>query len=645
MANTFSFNGQISSGFTPWNPGYAGAGTFANFHPAVAAEIQPPQPTPPTATGQEPAAYEANPYGKVRPKHIAGSLWMGGRIVEGPFFGGTATDPTLSAIYYVAERANPNSSLAITKLAIRGKETPFDGSGNLTDPQFAGAVVEFKTGQQSQTPCAQSVARYGANAIGYTRGILISIKDLPLRPLAGIVPLLSCYIEDSSFGDPADEVAYDDLLGVVLKDARYRTSEFEVDVQRTYPAMILANSWGLIDFLQNERKILVHLNIGFTDKLRIVEPTTFDINAEITNANLVRDTLTITDSDRSQAVRKIQSTYIDKDRDYQDNIATAQEDVLPFPATTAIQTENVSRPVVSTASQEASDAHIALYERLAVLTQMKGALLSSQFGLEVGDGVRYADHDFIDFTGRAMEVQHDFGKINVTFSAGEVLNCGPVGTAGIVFLDFHEASGTNDEYNLGSCDLGEEDPSRVIVAIPRNTKSVSPRRAVTGLTIGGNPANAFGNIEEGATVVNPAPSMGIALFTLAVPTGTSAVVTVSMENNVDGCGVALFALYGANATPHDVKTDRDPTGGNPAVSLSVPAGGTAIAGYAAMGGTLGSASWVGLSEVDENESFPGPSAWASGAHQSAMPAGTLPIQASSSATGPEVLIAASFEPL
>lgn len=454
-AGSTSFSGQAATGFTPWNPGYGAVTPYATFgqsSPVVA----PSQSTPPTAAGLEPAAYEANPYGKLRPKFIGGEAWIGGRIIEGPFFGGTQTDPTLTAIYYLAEAANPSGTRTIPKFAIRGAETAFDGSGNLTDAKYAGATVEFKTGTSPQTPCQQSIDRYGANAIGYTRGILIAIKNLPLRPSAGMVPLISGFVSDTSFGDPSDGTEYNDLLGVILRDCRYATTEYEVDVSRTYRGMILANSGDLIAWLQNERKILVHMAITFSDKVRIVEPTTLSVDAEITNDNAVRGSLVFTKADSAAAARKIQSTYIDKDRDYQMNVVTAQEDVFPYPATSAVQTENVERAVISDAAQETADVHIALYERLAVRSNMDATLLTSMFGTEVGDGARFADHDVIGFVGRALQTQHDYQKWQVQVTAAEVLNCGvdcdtPPDDA-LAYIDF-----TCPQYFVGDTEYAIED--------------------------------------------------------------------------------------------------------------------------------------------------------------------------------------------
>lgn len=644
MPGSMSLGGGTTAGWTPWSAGYGIPNTYAMMpRPADAAPAAVFS-VPPTTAGLEPAAYEANPYGKTIPKFIGGIALMGGRIIEGPFFGGTGTDPTLTAIYYLAEAANPGGTRTITELRIRGAVAAFDGSGNLTDAKFAGATVEFKAGESPQDPCQQSIDRYGDRAIGYTRGILIAIKNLPLRPLAGIVPLISGKIEDSSFGVPSDGITYNDVLEVILRDARYRDAEFEVDVQRTYPGAILATKSDVITFLQNERKIIVHMNIGFTDKVRTIEPTTLTLDAELTNANIVRDSLLFTKLDTTAAVRKIPYTYIDKDRDYEMNVVTAQEDVFPYPATSAVQEEAVERPVISTAAQETADVHVALYERLAVQTQMRATLLTSMFGTEVGDGTRYADHEVIEFAGRVMETQHDYEKWQVQITAGEVLNCGDESEVESVFLGFHEASGTNNSYNFGSCDIGDEDPDRLVVVVATNTKSISPRRAVTSVTIGGNAATIHAAAEEGDTVVSANPSMGIAIASLVVATGTAATISIGTAGNVDGACIAVYALYGlSSATPHDTASDTEAAGSNPSTTIDIPAGGTVIAGYGAMGGTLGTVSWVGLSNVDQNESFPGPSAWSSGANQAGMSAQTAhPLSASSSATGPEVLIAASF---
>lgn len=638
--------GGSTTGWVPWAAGYSGASNYAAMPGPTAAAPVAVVSSQPTTAGLEPAAYEANPYGKIRPKFIAGTALMGGRLIEGPFFGGTGTDPTLTGIYYLAEAANPSGTRTIEELRIRGALAAFDGSGNLTDAKFAGATVEFKTGESPQTPCQQSIDRYGDNAIGYTRGILIAIKDLPLRPLAGIVPLISGKIVDTSFGAAEDDVLYSDMLEVILRDARYRDAEFEVDVQRAYPGMILANKSDVISFLQNERKIIVHMNIGFTDKVRIIEPTALTLAAEITNSNAVRDSLSFTKTDTTRDVRKIPYTYIDKDRDYEMNVVTAQDDVFPYPSTSSVQEEAVERPVISTASQETADVHVALYERLAVRSQMRAALLTSMFGAEVGDGSRYADHAVINFAGRIMETQHDYEKWQVETLSGEVLNCGAESIADYESIGFHEASGTNNHYTFGSCNIGDEDPDRVVVVVVTNTKSISPRRAVTAVTIGGNSAPIRVAIEEGDTVVSANPSMGIAIASLAVPTGTAAVIEIDTAGNVDGACIQVYALYSANVVPFHTASGTNPAGGNPSLSINNQSGAIVIAGYGAMGGTLGSASWVGLSTVDHNESFPGPSAWSSGANQGALGAQTgRTISASSSASGPEVIIAASFSPV
>jgi hypothetical protein len=427
----------------------------------------PSAPTPPTVAGLEPAAYDAILFGKVRPKFLGGIALMGGRIVEGPFFGGSSTDPTMSAIYYLAEAADPDGTRTITELRIRGALAAFDGSGNLTDAQFAGAVVEFKTGTATQTPCAQSTLRYGADAIAYRPGILISITDLPLKPLAGIVPLISGKIEDTTYGPALDGISYTNLIKTILRDGRFDDSDFDVDVQGDYLGGILAAEQSLLDYLQNERKLKVHLNIGYTDKIVIREPTDFSIAIEVTNANFVRGSMTFVKTDPMMEARELRSNYIDQDRDYEPMVVVAREDNFPLPSTSAVNSEEIERPVISTASQETADVHVALYERLAVRSQMQATLLTSLFGTEPGDGVRYADHAVINYAGRAFETQHDYEKWQVQITAGEVLNCEAEGDDG---------NGNGD----GDGEDGESDVAGITVALDE-TPNGSPWLEIASL--------------------------------------------------------------------------------------------------------------------------------------------------------------------
>jgi hypothetical protein len=248
-----------------------------------------------------------------------------------------------------------------------------------------------------------------------------------------------------------------------------------------------------------------------------------------------------------------------------------------------------------------------------------------------------------EFEFHAIETSHD-ADWNVEIIGESVLYCSLINSAVAgASLGFHEASGTNSSYNFGSCDIGVAASDRLVVVVATSTKSISPARDFTAVTIGGNAATIHATTSEGDPGIGGNPSMSIAIASLSVPSGTSAAISVTLAGNVDGACIAVYALYGLSSySPFDTGTGSN-IGGNPSLTLDVPAGGFVIAGYGGMGGTLGSATWTGLNAVDQNESFPGPSAWSSGATQSGLSAQTgRTISVTASADGPEVLIAASF---
>lgn len=385
----------------------------------------PPAPTPPIAIGIEPAAYEAILYGKIKPGFVGGKAWMGGRIVEGPFYGIDGSgDPTVSAIFYFAEALNPTGTRTITGQRLRGAEFSIDGSGYLTEPAFAGARIQYRTGTRTQLPFDVSIGRYGSGAIAYRQGIVASITDLPIRPWNGIIPMLSIEISDSSFGDPADGITFNDALGVLLRYSRLADDEFEVSVPGSRESIIIPNKTTLLEFLQNMRRLFVNWNISYTDKLRIIDPDDFTVDAEITRNNHTLGSMQFAKIDPLIAPRRMNYNYIDKDRDYEPNIVSAQVDIYPFPSSSSVDEQTIELPIVSTASQATADVNVALFETLAVRSQMGANLLPGLFGTEPGDAARFADHDDINFVGRVTETQHDFAKWQVSIKAGEVLNCG-----------------------------------------------------------------------------------------------------------------------------------------------------------------------------------------------------------------------------
>lgn len=407
-------------------------------------------PTPAIAAGIEPQAYEAILYGKDRTIFVGGKMLMGGRIIEGPWFGGTQTDPTVSFIASHAHNIGSNpfdiGDTVVTQARLRGQAVWENGVYTATDKLPSGSF-DWKPGNMAQTPLAQSILRFGSSAIAYRPDILSSWTDIPLKPFGGIIPFPSVLVECSRFGDPADGIPRQDALDLILDHMRIPSGEREVSVSGSDPAWIVSNNMTLLDFLRQLRSIFVNWQITYTDKLRIIEPTSFSLAADITSRNHIRGSMIFQRSDPLSLTREKQYTYIDVDRDYEMNVAVAKEDISPVPTSSGLQTVSLELPIVTTAAQAVADVHRSLYEELANQEQLQFVGNVSLFGLEVGDGVRYLDGT-INHIGRINQTQRDFNEWTITVNSGRSLNCGAEIEAVAIYMAANNTFG-EDEFDLG----------------------------------------------------------------------------------------------------------------------------------------------------------------------------------------------------
>jgi hypothetical protein len=382
--------------------------------------------TPPVAAGMEPSVYEAILYGKDIPLFVGGKMLIGGRICEGPYFGGTQTDPTVWFIAYHAMNlvAELFTDTAITQARLRGQEVWNVASGYIATDKLPSGSFDWNPGHIQNHAHAQSIARLGANAaVPYVYGITSSWENIPLKPFGGIVPFPSVLVENSSYGDPADGITRTQALTNILTYMGLYSFEYEIDVSGSDPAWMIASNMTLQDLLRQLRAIFTRWQITYTDKLRIIEPDQFSVAGELTNSNVMRDTLKFKRTDPMSLTREKRYTYIDVDRDYEMNIAVAKEDRYPVPTTDATNAVSIELPIVTTAGQAIADIHNSLYEELAVRSQLEGTVDRTLFGTECGDGVRFADSTVINMTARVMEAVHDFENFTVQIQAGEVLHC------------------------------------------------------------------------------------------------------------------------------------------------------------------------------------------------------------------------------
>ena len=392
-----------------------------------------------TATAVDPSAVEAILYGKDIPLYAGGKALIGGRIIEGPFFGGTQAEPTASFVAYHAQNivshAFAYDLTQITSARLRGQEVWNSTGGYVATDKLPPGSFDWRPGHNAQPPFAQSVTRDGSGAVAYAQGIISSWLNLPLKPFAGIVPFPSVMVETTRFGAPSDGIPRSDAIAAVLERMGFSSNEYEVDVQGSDQAWLIGSDATLEEFLQQLRSVFVNYQITYTDKLRVFEPTQFASSFALTNDNVLRDTLQFSRTDPMLLSREKQYSFIDLERDYEPNVVTAKEDRYPLPSTDTTETTSLELPIVTTSAQAMADVYVSLYEELSARNTMEGTGDATLFGMEVGDGVRFADSDVIDFFARVSQTTHDFEHWTVGFQAGEVLNCG----AEVEEIDEHSA--------------------------------------------------------------------------------------------------------------------------------------------------------------------------------------------------------------
>lgn len=589
------------------------------------------------ATGIEPQQLQAILYGKDIPVFVGGKMRIGGRIIEGPFFGGTSEAPTVSYIASHALCANPAGTRTITEFSLRGRVAWTVTDGALLD----GLTVEFKTGSETQTPFASSVTRYGDSAIAYRGHILSCVTDLPLSTFAGVVPFPSVLVEDSTFGDPDDGITREDALETILRYARLDDDEFEVDVTGSDIAWILGQKTELIPFLQSLRKIFVNWNVTATDKLRIIEPGAFSIDATITRDNTIARSLKFSRVEPLTKPREKIYRFIDIDRDYEPNAATARQELFPFPTTASVESETIELPIVTQASQAVADVNYALFQEEVARKRLEGVGMVSLLGLEAGDGNEFEDHSHFRFRGRISETVKNAADWTIDFKSETWLNCNESGTPPTVTYEAHyEEDVTTPAVTFSNVDIGTASEDRLVVIV---AGGITNRRTIDSITINGSPMAMHKSIAGiGTAAADPA----LAIASLVVSTGTTATVVVNFSGSQSGSFIGVHTITGyQSATPQDSASSSTSGGTDPAVSLDVPSGGTIVAAYATNGSSLSSVTWTGVSTEDFDEAIDSSlnDWWGSAAHQSNVSAeDDRLISVSGPSTGRQLLVAASW---
>lgn len=154
----------------------------------------------------------------------------------------------------------------------------------------------------------------------------------------------------------------------------------------------------------------------------------------------------------------------------------------------------------------------------------------------------------------------------------------------------HSADLTTDtnSYTFASCNFGSAASDRVLVAAinSRGSSSISGASA----TIGGGSATKVVEQANG--------SYGYTgLWLAAVPTGASGSVTFAFTGSGLRASLDLFRIAGIDPAPVTTAASDNAFLTMPSASLTVPAGGVALASFQAAG--IASVDWSGLTERSE----------------------------------------------
>src|SRR6185312_6261578 len=149
---------------------------------------------------------------------------------------------------------------------------------------------------------------------------------------------------------------------------------------------------------------------------------------------------------------------------------------------------------------------------------------------------------------------------------------------GITNTDFASDTTTQTTYNFSSRNfaIGSADPSRLVVVVVA-ARQAGTVGAASGVLINGSAASL---VVSGANSANPAGATStLDIYQLAVPTGTTATVSVTYPSAMLRAGCAVYSVLGSNGIV--------PSGGaiatsitvNPVIgTITVPVGGGTILG-------------------------------------------------------------------
>jgi hypothetical protein len=201
--------------------------------------------------------------------------------------------------------------------------------------------VETKEGNETQTPFASSIARFGSNATPYRSNILVEIKKCPLSVFNNIIPFPSLYVYES------ESITRNAALAVLARYTRYFDTEFEFNVSGSDRFWIVPDQIGLMEYMQQFQILFRNWNITATDKLRVFENgSNSDVVRTITRLNASQ--IKIVHLDPLSVPSNRSFGFVDIERDNDMGAATGTLERFPIPLASAQGAQTVELPVGTT---------------------------------------------------------------------------------------------------------------------------------------------------------------------------------------------------------------------------------------------------------------------------------------------------------
>jgi len=173
------------------------------------------------------------------------------------------------------------------------------------------------------------------------------------------------------------------------------------------------------------------------------------------------------------------------------------------------------------------------------------------------------------------------------------------------FLQAASDSADLDTYTFASQNLGTADSNRYIIVSLSARATTTTAFTVSSVSVGGVTGTI---VQQYSNVITNVCLSAIAI--VAVPSGTTGDVVVTLSRTALRCCIALYGAVGINPTATDSGTSGD---ANPTYAIDIAADGVAIGVVGRASGAADTATWTNITEdydsvIDTTFNFTGASA-------------------------------------